>query len=50
MTLALALTGFSSARIGEAPTRPAVVRNMVGGLLAMGVTYPIGSLIGAGIS
>jgi vacuolar iron transporter family protein len=50
VTLALALTGFLSARIGEAPTRPAVVRNMVGGLLAMGVTYAIGALIGAGIS
>ena len=35
VTLALALTGYVSARIGEAPTRPAVVRNVVGGLLAM---------------
>jgi VIT1/CCC1 family predicted Fe2+/Mn2+ transporter len=50
VTLALALTGFASARIGDAPTRPAVVRNVVGGLLAMGVTYLIGSLIGLGVS
>jgi VIT1/CCC1 family predicted Fe2+/Mn2+ transporter len=50
VTLALALTGFLSARIGEAPTRPAVVRNVVGGLLAMGITYAIGLLIGAGIT
>jgi VIT1/CCC1 family predicted Fe2+/Mn2+ transporter len=50
VTVALALTGFVSARIGEAPGRPAVVRNVVGGLLAMGVTYLIGSLIGIGVS
>jgi VIT1/CCC1 family predicted Fe2+/Mn2+ transporter len=50
VTLALALTGLSSARIGGAPTRPAVLRNVVGGLLAMGVTYLIGSLIGVGVS
>jgi VIT1/CCC1 family predicted Fe2+/Mn2+ transporter len=49
VTLALALTGFLSARIGEAPARPAVVRNVVGGLLAMGVTYAIGALIGVSI-
>jgi vacuolar iron transporter family protein len=48
VTVALALTGFSSARIGDAPPVPAVVRNVVGGLLAMGVTYLIGSLIGGG--
>ena len=49
VTIALALTGFLSARVGESPARPAVVRNVVGGLLAMGVTYLIGSLIGAGV-
>lgn len=49
VTLALAATGFSSARIGGAPPGRAVVRNMVGGLLAMGVTYLIGSLVGIGV-
>ena len=49
VTVALALTGYVSARIGDAPTRPAVLRNIVGGLLAMGVTYAIGSLIGLGV-
>ena len=49
VTLALALTGFLSARVSEAPVRPAVLRNVVGGLLAMAVTYLIGSLIGAGV-
>ncbi|WP_299930720.1 VIT family protein [uncultured Nocardioides sp.] len=43
---ALALTGFASARIGYSPRLPAVVRNVSGGLLAMGVTYLIGMLAG----
>ena len=43
---ALALTGFVSARIGYSPRLPAVVRNVAGGLLAMGVTYLIGSFAG----
>ncbi|MBZ5736372.1 VIT family protein [Nocardioides sp. TRM66260-LWL] len=46
VTVALAITGWGSARFGYGPTRPAVVRNMLGGLLAMGVTYLIGTLIG----
>jgi vacuolar iron transporter family protein len=50
VTVALAVTGFSSARFGDAPTRPAVLRNVAGGLLAMGITYVIGSLIGVGVS
>jgi vacuolar iron transporter family protein len=49
VTVALAVTGYVSARIGDAPARPAVVRNVVGGLLAMAVTYGIGSLIGIGV-
>jgi vacuolar iron transporter family protein len=44
---ALALTGWSSARLGSAKPRPAVVRNMAGGALAMGVTYAAGALLGA---
>jgi vacuolar iron transporter family protein len=43
---ALALTGFVSARIGYSPRLRAVVRNVSGGLLAMGVTYLIGTLAG----
>jgi vacuolar iron transporter family protein len=46
---ALALTGFASARIGYSPRLPAVVRNVSGGLLAMGVTYLIGMLAGTTI-
>ncbi|MEV7978108.1 VIT family protein [Streptomyces sp. NPDC086519] len=43
----LVLTGWSSARLGAAAVRPAVLRNVVGGALAMGVTYAAGSLLGA---
>ncbi len=46
---ALTLTGFGSARLGGAPARPAVVRNVVVGLLAMGVTFGIGTLIGGAV-
>jgi VIT1/CCC1 family predicted Fe2+/Mn2+ transporter len=49
VTLALALTGWLSASSGEAPRRPAILRNVAGGLLAMGVTYLIGSLVGLGV-
>jgi VIT1/CCC1 family predicted Fe2+/Mn2+ transporter len=50
VAVALALTGFLSARVGDAPTRPAVLRNVLGGLLAMATTYGIGALIGGGIA
>jgi VIT1/CCC1 family predicted Fe2+/Mn2+ transporter len=43
---ALALTGWGSARLGQAPRRPAIVRNVFGGILAMAVTYGIGALVG----
>ncbi|MEU1406141.1 VIT family protein [Streptomyces sp. NPDC005728] len=44
---ALVLTGWSSARLGAADPRRAMLRNVVGGALAMGVTYGVGSLLGA---
>ena len=50
VAVALTLTGYLSARVGDAPTRPAVLRNVVGGLLAMAATYGIGSLIGVGLA
>lgn len=43
---ALSLTGYLSARWGGTPLVRSVLRNVVGGLLAMGVTYWIGRLIG----
>jgi VIT1/CCC1 family predicted Fe2+/Mn2+ transporter len=48
--LALAGTGFTSARIGGSPARPAVTRVVIGGVLAMAITYGIGTLVGAGMA
>ena len=48
--VALAGTGLVSARIGGAPPRPAVVRNVLGGVLAMSVTYGVGYLAGLGMT
>lgn len=44
--VALATTGAVSATLGASPRRPAVARNLVGGVLAMGLTYAIGRLLG----
>ena len=46
---ALTATGAASAALGRAPRLPAVLRNVLGGAVAMGVTYGIGSLIGASL-
>jgi len=46
VALALALTGWASARLSEGPPGRAVLRNVGGGLLAMGVTFAIGNLVG----
>lgn len=47
---ALALTGVVSARLGGAPAGPAVRRNITVGLLAMGLTYLVGVLVGANVA
>ena len=47
VVLALAVTGSVSAHIGGAGRRRAMVRLLLGGALAMGVTYGIGALLGA---
>ena len=44
--LALALTGWISARLGRAKAHIAIVRNVGGGLFAMAITYAIGALVG----
>ncbi|WP_432476197.1 VIT1/CCC1 transporter family protein [Nocardioides sp. GXQ0305] len=46
VVVALAATGWTSARLGYGRTTPAVVRNVGGGAFAMAVTYLIGSLLG----
>lgn len=47
--LALVGTGWVSSRMGESPPRPAIVRNVLGGALAMAVTFGIGNLIGLAV-
>ena len=49
VVVALALTGFLSARFAEADVRRAIIRTVAGGALAMGVTYLIGDVVGARI-
>ncbi len=46
---ALAVTGFTSARLGFARPGGAVARNVAGGLFAMAVTYGIGAALGTQI-
>jgi VIT1/CCC1 family predicted Fe2+/Mn2+ transporter len=50
VAVALAITGALSARLGQAPTSRAVLRNIGGGLAAMAVTYGLGTLVGGLIS
>jgi VIT1/CCC1 family predicted Fe2+/Mn2+ transporter len=47
VVVALAITGVLSARLGRANVWAAVLRNVLGGLIAMGVTYWIGRFFGA---
>ncbi|MFZ2016451.1 MAG: VIT family protein [Nocardioides sp.] len=46
VAVALAVAGVVSARLGYSPWRKAVLRNVGGGLIAMGVTYAVGALVG----
>jgi vacuolar iron transporter family protein len=49
VAVALVVTGAVSARLGRSPVMPAVARNLAGGLLAMGVTFGLGSLVGGNL-
>ena len=49
VAIALVITGHVSARLGEAPTRPAIIRNVLGGMLAMAITYGVGTLVGTAV-
>jgi vacuolar iron transporter family protein len=49
VVVALALTGWTSARLGRAPRRPAVLRNVGVGALGMAVTYGVGVLVGTAV-
>jgi VIT1/CCC1 family predicted Fe2+/Mn2+ transporter len=46
VAVALAVAGFVQARLGMSPWGRAVVRNVAGGLLAMAITYAVGSVVG----
>ncbi|HVI06509.1 MAG TPA: VIT family protein [Sphingomicrobium sp.] len=44
--MALALSGWISAGLGGAPRLASIMRTIVGGLLAMGITYGVGRIAG----
>lgn len=45
--IALAITGYSAAKLGNSNTTRGIIRNVVSGILTMIVTYTIGTLIGS---
>nr|WP_200945004.1 MULTISPECIES: VIT family protein [unclassified Nocardioides] len=49
VVVALAITGWASATFGYSSPRRAVLRNVLGGLFAMAVTFAIGSALGTQI-
>ena len=49
VTVALSLTGWVSAQLGRSPRLRAMTRTVSGGLLAMGITYLIGALVGTAL-
>lgn len=50
VVLALIITGYISARLGSASARRATVRVLIGGIIAMTVTYAVGSALGVDIA
>jgi vacuolar iron transporter family protein len=48
--VALSITGWVSARLGGADPRRAMLRVMVGGALAMAITFAIGHLVGTAVT
>ncbi len=49
VVVALVLTGLVAARFSEAEPRRAVLRNVLGGSIAMGVTYAVGAIVGMSV-
>jgi len=47
--VALAITGWTSARLGGANPMLATRRVVIGGALAMAITYAIGHLVGGAV-
>lgn len=46
VVIMLAITGYVSARVARSPVPRAVLRNVIGGSLAMAITYGIGLVVG----
>ncbi len=46
VAVALAISGVTSARLGHAPRLRAIARNVLGGSLAMAITWGIGTFVG----
>ena len=44
VAISLLITSYTSAKLGKAPTKTAMIRNLCIGLLTMGVTYLLGKL------
>lgn len=49
VVVALVLTGFVAARFSDAEPRRAVLRNVLGGSIAMAVTFAVGSVVGLSV-
>lgn len=49
VVLALSITGYLSAKAGNAPLFRAISRIVLGGIIAMGVTYAVGAIFGTAI-
>jgi len=49
VVVALALTGSISARLGGAARRPAIMRNVTVGVLAMLITFGVGRVVGVSV-
>ncbi len=47
--VALFLTGYISAHLGDAPKRPAILRNIVVGMLTLAIAWIVGRLFGVAI-
>jgi vacuolar iron transporter family protein len=46
VAIALGLTGAIAARLGRMQAGPSIARNMIGGVLAIGITYGVGLIAG----
>lgn len=46
VVMALALTGGVAARLGQMPIVPSIVRNVIGGIIAVAITFGVGMIAG----